>query len=237
LHSLYLNTVQIKFAWVLLQLEVFNWVLLSKISEKLEVNKLKYCSIELKECAHNLIVNIKWKTLVELIRGYPSDWLTHDFNLIVNTLDWKEGLLKALSHCAIEHKLLLKSLAFFDLMFSDLKTQMLRETCEQADETESVIQISQGINESWIPFLDDMTQSILGSLRQMFFSHLSLLASKQLLVFLDMSLDLSELVKQFIMHQDLQVLNMIVCLVGTFELLLGLARINTFQDAEASEIL
>jgi hypothetical protein len=47
-------------------------------------------------------------------------------------------------------------------------------------------------------------------------------------VFLDMSLDLSELVKQLIMHQDLQVLNMIVCLVGTFELLLGFARIYTF---------
>jgi hypothetical protein len=56
-------------------------------------------------------------------------------------------------------------------------------------------------------------------------------------VLLEMSLDLSELVKKFIVHENFQVLHVIVGLVGTFELLLWLTRIDTLENAETSKVL
>ena len=82
-----------------------------------------------------------------------------------------------------------------------------------------------------------MGQSVLGCLRQMVLSKISLLASQQLLVLFDVCFDLSELVEKLIVHLDLQILDVIVGLVGALELLLWLTRIHSLEDADPSEIL
>jgi len=58
--------------------------------------------------------------LVELIRAYPGDRLTHDFHLIVDFLNREESLVEALSVCAIEHELLDQSLAIFNFLLCDI---------------------------------------------------------------------------------------------------------------------
>jgi hypothetical protein len=59
------------------------------------------------------------------------------------------------------------------------------------------------------------------------FSKLVFLTTEQLLVFLNVSLDLSEFIKKFVMHEDFEVLDVIISLVGSLKLLLRLTRINS----------
>jgi hypothetical protein len=66
---------------------VLRWVLLAEVSEELKVHKLQEGSVELKESAHYFVINVKGKTLIELIWGNPGDWLAHNLYLIVNTLN------------------------------------------------------------------------------------------------------------------------------------------------------
>jgi len=68
-------------------------------------------------------------------------------------------------------------------------------------------------------------------------SSLDLFSAQILLVLLEVSLDLSELVEELVVLEDLQVLHVVVGLSGTFEFFLGLSGIHTLQDAEASEVL
>jgi hypothetical protein len=114
---------------------------------------------------------------------------------------------------------------------------VLREASEKSDKAQSIVQISESINKTGISLLDNVAKSIFGCLFQMIFRHLSLLAAKQLLVLLDVSLDLSELVKELVMHENFQVLLMIVRLIGSLELLLWLTRIDTLEDAYSSKVL
>ena len=65
---------------------VLRRVLLAEVSEKFEVHKLQEGTVELKEGAHHFVINIKGKTLVELVWCNPSDWLTHYLYLVVDTL-------------------------------------------------------------------------------------------------------------------------------------------------------
>jgi len=65
---------------------VLRRVLLAEVSEKFEVHKLEEGTVELKKGAHNFVINVKRKTLVELVWCNPSDWLTHYFYLVVDTL-------------------------------------------------------------------------------------------------------------------------------------------------------
>jgi hypothetical protein len=68
-------------------LVVLRWVLLAEVKEKFEVHKLQEGTVELKESAHHFVINVKGETLIKLIRGDPGDWLAHNFNLIVDTLN------------------------------------------------------------------------------------------------------------------------------------------------------
>jgi len=52
-----------------------------------------------------------------------------------------------------------------------------------------------------------------------------------------MCLDLPELVEQLVVLKDFQVLHVIVRLVVALKLLLGLAWVDAFQDAQLSEVL
>lgn len=102
-------------------MEVLGWVLLSKISVELEVDELEKGSVELQESAHDLVIDIKRQSLIELIRGDPSDGLPHDLNLVVDTLDGEESLFEALGDCAIQHELFHQTLALFNLLLGDLQ--------------------------------------------------------------------------------------------------------------------
>lgn len=61
--------------------------------------------------------------------------------------------------------------------------------------------------------------------------------AKQLLVFLEMSFDLSEFVEQLVVLQNLQVFHVEVGLVVALDLLLGLTGVDTLENAQAAEIL
>ena len=64
------------------------------------------------------------------------------------------------------------------------------------------------------------------------------LASAQvLLVPLQMRLDISKLLQQIVVLQDLDVLDVVVCLFVTFELLIGRAWVDSFKDAKLAEVL
>ena len=57
------------------------------------------------------------------------------------------------------------------------------------------------------------------------------------LVLLDVSFDAAELLEQLVVLQNLKVLDMEVSLVITLEALVGLARVDTLEDAELAEVL
>lgn len=57
------------------------------------------------------------------------------------------------------------------------------------------------------------------------------------LVLLDVSFDAAELLEQLVVLQNLKVLDMEVSLVVTLEALVGLARVDTLEDAELAEVL
>ena len=114
---------------------------------------------------------------------------------------------------------------------------MLWQARKKSDQTESVIQISQGIDECRVSLLDNVAQCVLRCLCQVLLGQLGLLASQEFLVFLDVRLDLPELIEELVMHQDLQVLQVIVGLVRPLELLLRLSRVDALQNAQSPEIL
>ena len=57
------------------------------------------------------------------------------------------------------------------------------------------------------------------------------------LVLLDVSFDAAELLEQLVVLQNFKVLDMEVSLVITLEALVGLARVDTLENAELAEVL
>ena len=56
-------------------------------------------------------------------------------------------------------------------------------------------------------------------------------------MFLEVSFDGSEFFEQYVVLQNFEILDVEVSLVVSLKLLLGLAGVDTFEDAEASEVL
>ena len=69
------------------------------------------------------------------------------------------------------------------------------------------------------------------------FRDFELTTTQILLVPLEMSLDVSELLKQIVVLENLDVLHVEVSFVVALELLVRLAWVNSLQDAELSEVL
>lgn len=65
---------------------------------------------------------------------------------------------------------------------------------------------------------------------------LELLAAGILLVPLEMRFYFTELIQERVVFENLEILHMKVGLIGAFVLLVGLAWIDTFENAEASEV-
>jgi hypothetical protein len=65
----------------------------------------------------------------------------------------------------------------------------------------------------------------------MIFGQLGFLSALKLLVLLQVRLDLSELGEKLVVLENLKVLNMVVGLIGTLELLLGFSGIDSLENA------
>lgn len=92
---------------------IFNWwgrVRKSYIRVKFEVDEFKKLQVKLKESVHDAVINIKGKSLGEFVRNDPSNWLPHNFYLIVNSFNAEKSFSKTLAHSAIKHELSWKSL-------------------------------------------------------------------------------------------------------------------------------
>ena len=60
---------------------------------------------------------------------------------------------------------------------------------------------------------------------------------RSLLVFRQMGLNGPELLKELVVLQNFEVLDVEIGFVVAFELLFGFARVDTFKDAESAEVL
>lgn len=71
----------------------------------------------------------------------------------------------------------------------------------------------------------------------MVFSKLDFTATKEFFVLFQVRFDASEFFDQLVVLEDFQVFNMIVGFIVSFELLLWLSWVDSFEDAKLSEIL
>lgn len=62
-------------------------------------------------------------------------------------------------------------------------------------------------------------------------------AAEKLLVLFEMSFNVTEFLKQMVVLQNFQVFHVEIGFVSALELLLGLSRVDSLQDAEATEVL
>ena len=100
-------------------------VLKAEITKKFEVDELEQTDVKFSEGTHYLVIYIERQSLVELIRGYPSDWDSHDLYSVVDALDGEEGLGKVLSDCAVKHEISVQSLALLNILLVDFQSLML----------------------------------------------------------------------------------------------------------------
>ena len=75
-----------------------------------------------------------------------------------------------------------------------------------------------------------MAEGVLGHLPFVLFSQLDLLFRHKFLVLFKVSFDVSELLQEFVVHQDLYVLNVVVSLVSSLELPLGFSWVHPLKD-------
>lgn len=84
----------------------FRWVRHAQIRVQLVVNKPQKGHIELSECSDHFIVYVEWQSLVKSVWLDPSDLLSHQLNLRIDTLNTKECLPNTLGNRAVGHPLL-----------------------------------------------------------------------------------------------------------------------------------
>lgn len=113
---------------------------------------------------------------------------------------------------------------------------MLWEVGEQAEETECIVNVSQCVHKAGISLLYHMSQRILRRLLYMVLCQLQFFLAQKFFVFLEMGFDVSELLEEFVMHEDLEVFDVIIGLRRSLKLLLGLARIDSLEDTESTEV-
>ena len=106
--------------------EVSDRVLKAKITEKFEVDELEEVDVKFSEGAHNFIVYVKRQSLVELVRSYPSNWHSHYFDTVVNSLDGEESFGEVLSDSAVKHEVSVQFPALLNILLVDLQSLVLR---------------------------------------------------------------------------------------------------------------
>ena len=99
----------------------------SQVGEELEVDEFEEGHVEFGEGSHYFVVDVERHSLVEFERLDPSNWLSHDFDTIIDPLDREEGLGKALTDRAVEYKVSIQTGTVLYDFFGDFKCQMLRQ--------------------------------------------------------------------------------------------------------------
>lgn len=110
---------------------ISDWIRHAAIRKKFVIDEFEKGNVELGEGAHDFVINIKWKSLVEFIWADPGDLLTHDFNSVVDTFNGVEGFREALTHRAVKHKVTVELAANFEVFLFNFECQMLRELRKQ----------------------------------------------------------------------------------------------------------
>lgn len=193
--------------------------------------------IEFFESSNDLVIKVEWKLLIELIWCNPGNVLSHNFNLIVDSLNAEEWFLETLGDCAVSHPFFVKALGHFDVFTFDLEALMLWEVSEEWNQTKCIVKVSQGINESWISLFDNMAQTVSWGHFFVVFGSLELFFAHVLLIFNEMRLNFLELGQQLVVFQDLEILNVEVCFVAAAKLLFWLSWVNAFKNTKSSEVL
>jgi hypothetical protein len=204
---------------------------------KFKIDESEKCQVKLHESANDLVVDVEGQPLIEAVRGHPSNILAHELHLEVDALDGQEALLEALGDGAVVHPLGVQFLRHLNVLLGDGQALVLGEVREEGQETKRIVKVLHRVCEGGIPLLDDVAEGVARHLLLQLLRTLELLLALQLLVFLQMGLDVPELGQQGIMLQDLQVLQVEVGLVAALQLLLRLPWVNTFQNAQAAEVL
>ena len=114
---------------------------------------------------------------------------------------------------------------------------MLWQLCIKRDQTEGIVKVAKSIYERRVPVLDNWCQVVLRSFLDVLLCSLDFSAAQIFFVFLEMSLDLAELVEQLVVLQNLEILDMEVCFIVSLKALVWLARVDSLQDAKLPEIL
>ena len=122
-------------------------------------------------------------------------------------------------------------------MLLNLQSLVLWELCKQRNHAECVVQISQSIDKSGVPVLDDGPEGVLGGFLHVGLGDLDLATSEPLLVLFQVSFYFSELLNERVVLEDLDVLDVEVGLGVSLELFLRLTRVHTLEDAHSTEVL
>ena len=150
------------------------WVADPNILEQLEVDEPEEGDIELLEGADDFVVDIEWQSLVELVGGHPGHCLSHQFHLIINSLDAQKCLLEALRNGAVSHPLVVEFLGHLDVFIIEAEGLVLGESGEQRNEAEGIVHVPECILESRISLLNDVTERVPGLIQDMLFCSLEL---------------------------------------------------------------
>lgn len=114
---------------------------------------------------------------------------------------------------------------------------MLWEIGEKRNEAKCVIHIFESILERWVPFSDNMAESVSWPLLLQFFSELELLLTLKLFVLFEMCFNFSKFIDHLVVLENFKIFHVEVGFVGALKLLLWLSWVDSFQDAKSSEIL
>jgi len=111
--------------------EVLDGVLQAQVTEEFEVDKLKKTDVKFSKGAHNFVINVERKSLVELVRSQPCNWDSHYLNAVVDTLNREERLSEVLGHCAVEHEVSVQDAALLQILLVHFQSLMLGKLSEE----------------------------------------------------------------------------------------------------------
>lgn len=209
----------------------------AQVREQLEVDKAEQRDVELSEGAHDLKVDIKGDTLVELVRRDPGNRLSHNLDTVVDTLNREERFGEVLRDRAIEKEVAVEIPTRRKCLLVNLECLVLGELGKERDHAECIVQITQSIDERRVAVFDDRAQCVLGGLLDVGLGDLEFASTQPFFVFSEMSFYFSELLNESVVLQELNILDMEVGFGVSLKLFLGLTRVNTLKDADAPKVL
>lgn len=134
--------------------KINDWISHAAVRKKFIVNEFQQSNIEFSKCAHNFVIYIEWQPLIEFVWGNPGNLLPKNLNSVVYTLDGVESLSKALTYCAVKHKITIELATRLKFAFFYFECKMLRELCEKRYETKSIIEVTKCIYKGRIAFFN-----------------------------------------------------------------------------------